>query len=60
MIARRLLRSAWDWFWYGDLCSRCRAERTGLWFTDPDTVCDTCSLVARINFRALVEKWSNR
>lgn len=48
-----MIRRVWDWFWYGRVCTRCGAERTGEW--DPalqEVLCTTCRTVEEINLRA--------
>lgn len=48
------VRDAWDWFWYGRVCPRCSAERTGhrgQYVTGvpvDEWVCMTCSTADKI------------
>ena len=44
-----MIRRAWDWFWYGRTCGRCKIERTGSRFIDD--LCITCEVVEVIKWR---------
>lgn len=58
-----MIRRLWAWFWHGDLCPRCRDERTGVWFwnakLDGELLCTTCHTVERIKFREFAARRFN-
>jgi hypothetical protein len=35
-----VIRNAWNWFWEGRMCKRCKIERTHRHFVDD--ICFTC------------------